>query len=239
VRLEEFSTPGRVADPDEGIGLDELGLAARNHGIPLEALRYDLTPPGLHYLLIHYDIPALDERSWRLRVGGLVHTPLELDLAALRAMPARTVRVTMECAGNGRARLAPRPVSQPGLVEAVGTAEWMVRPGPVPVEGRAWSGRAPVTRVEVSVDGGDSWATAELEPPTGHRWAWRRFTHEWTASPGRYVVTARAVTTDGETQPADPVWNRGGFANNGAQRVPVVCLPADNTEELTERFTPS
>jgi hypothetical protein len=105
----------------------------------------------------------------------------------------------------------------------------IVRPGPVPLEGRAWSGRAPVIRVEVSVDGGDSWAAAELEPPTGHRWAWRRFTHEWTASPGRYVVTARAVTTDGETQPADPVWNRGGFANNGAQRVPVVCLPGDNT----------
>ena len=39
-------------------------------------------------------------------------------------MPSRTVRVTMECAGNGRARLEPRPVSQPWLVEAVGTAEW-------------------------------------------------------------------------------------------------------------------
>ncbi len=35
-----------------------------------------------------------------------------------------TARVTMECAGNGRARLEPRPVSQPWLVEAVGTAEW-------------------------------------------------------------------------------------------------------------------
>jgi DMSO/TMAO reductase YedYZ molybdopterin-dependent catalytic subunit len=30
----------------------------------------------------------------------------------------------MECAGNGRARLQPRPVSQPWLVEAVGTADW-------------------------------------------------------------------------------------------------------------------
>ena len=32
--------------------------------------------------------------------------------------------MTLECAGNGRARLAPRPVSQPWLLEAVGTAEW-------------------------------------------------------------------------------------------------------------------
>jgi DMSO/TMAO reductase YedYZ molybdopterin-dependent catalytic subunit len=34
----------------------------------------------------------------------------------------------MECAGNGRARLEPRPVSQPWLVEAVGTAEWTGTP---------------------------------------------------------------------------------------------------------------
>src|SRR3712207_7333768 len=37
----------RVAEPGEGIGLDELALATRNHGLPLEALRYDVTPPGL------------------------------------------------------------------------------------------------------------------------------------------------------------------------------------------------
>ena len=39
-------------------------------------------------------------------------------------MPSRTVRVTLECAGNGRAALSPRPVSQPWLTGAVGTAEW-------------------------------------------------------------------------------------------------------------------
>ncbi|MDQ1540457.1 MAG: hypothetical protein QOH29_1183, partial [Actinomycetota bacterium] len=122
--LNDISVPSRLAEPGEGISVDELGLAARNHGLPLEALHYDLTPPGLHYLLIHYDIPVLDPAAWRLRIGGLVETPAELDLVALEAMPARTVRVTLECAGNGRARLQPRPVSQPWLVEAVGTAEW-------------------------------------------------------------------------------------------------------------------
>ena len=38
--------------------------------------------------------------------------------------------MTLECAGNGRARLHPRPVSQPWLVEAVGTAEWTGAPLP-------------------------------------------------------------------------------------------------------------
>src|SRR5881398_1271163 len=86
------------------IGLDELQLAARNHGMPLEALRYDVTPVGLHYLLIHFDVPAAPP-DWRLRVDGRVGKPLALTLDELRARAAVRRTVTMECAGNGRARL--------------------------------------------------------------------------------------------------------------------------------------
>ena len=124
----QASTRARIAGQDEGVGLDELALAARNHGLPLEALRYDLTPTGLHYLLVHYDIPAVDPATWELLIDGAVSTPLRLDLDALRQRPRVTLPVTLECAGNGRARLSPRPVSQPWLVEAVGTAEWTGTP---------------------------------------------------------------------------------------------------------------
>jgi DMSO/TMAO reductase YedYZ molybdopterin-dependent catalytic subunit len=106
------------------ISQDELQLAARNHGMPLEALRWDVTPVGLHYLLIHYDIPAVDPAAWRLSVGGRVERELSLSLDELRALPSVTRAVTMECAGNGRARLEPHVVSQPWLLEAVGNAEW-------------------------------------------------------------------------------------------------------------------
>jgi len=122
--LSRISEPGRVADAGEAISANELLLASRNHAMPLEALRYDVTPVGLHYLLVHYDIPLVDETSWRLRVGGAVRDPLVLSLEDLRAMPSRTVPVTLECAGNGRAGMTPRPVSQPWLSGAVGTAEW-------------------------------------------------------------------------------------------------------------------
>ena len=106
------------------ISMEELQLAARNHAMPLEALRYPVTPVGLHYLLIHYDIPEIDPTGWRLRVDGLVDRPLELGLDDLRSMPSTTRVLTMECAGNGRALLDPRPASQPWLLEAVGTGEW-------------------------------------------------------------------------------------------------------------------
>jgi sulfane dehydrogenase subunit SoxC len=112
----------------EGISLEELQLAARNHGMPLEALRYPLTPLGLHYLLIHYDIPAVDPETWRLEISGLVDHPLSIGLDELRSRAAQEQTVTMECAGNGRAGLTPRPVSQPWLHEAVGTARWRGTP---------------------------------------------------------------------------------------------------------------
>ncbi len=120
--------PARVAATGEGIGLDELALATRNHGMPLEALRYDVTPPGLHYVLTHYDIPATDASSWQLAVGGAVDRPLTISLDDLARRPAVSSRVLLECAGNGRARLEPRPVSQPWLLEAVGSAEWTGTP---------------------------------------------------------------------------------------------------------------
>lgn len=124
----EVSLPPRVADAGEAVGLDELGLATRNHGMPLELMRHDVTPLGGHYLLTHYDIPAADAESWRLEIGGLVRTPLSLSLADLRARAVTTTTVTMECAGNGRARMLPRPVSQPWLHEAVGTMTWTGTP---------------------------------------------------------------------------------------------------------------
>ncbi len=126
--LAEISPPSRVAEEGEGIGLDEAGLAARNHGMPLELLRHDVTPIGAHYLLTHYDIPAGDGASWQLAVGGLVERPMSLSMADLRSRPEVSRTVTLECAGNGRARMTPRPVSQPWLHEAVGTMTWTGTP---------------------------------------------------------------------------------------------------------------
>jgi DMSO/TMAO reductase YedYZ molybdopterin-dependent catalytic subunit len=347
--------------PSDGITLEELQLAARNHGMPLEGLRYDVTPVGMHYLLIHFDVPATEEATWAVQLDGLVSRPASLTIDDLRARPARTFAVTMECAGNGRARLQPRPLSQPWLAEAVGTAEWtgtplapilddagldpsavelvfagadhgiqgdieqdyersltvaeamredvllayevnglplppqhgfpvrllvpgwygmtsvkwlrritavaepfdgyqmwayrlrdreedpgeavtrilpralMIPPGfpeffsrarvldggPTRLEGRAWSGRGPIERVELSLDGGDTWLSATLEALPSSAYAWRGWSFEWNAEPGAYELVARATDATGSTQPVKQTWNHHGLANNMAQRVPV------------------
>ncbi len=122
--LASISLPSRTAEPSEGITPEELGLAARNHALPAEALRWEITPPGLHYVLTHYDIPEADPASWAIAVSGQVDRELLLSLEDLAAMEQHTVRVTMECAGNGRVGVQPRPLSQPWINGAVGTADW-------------------------------------------------------------------------------------------------------------------
>ena len=118
------ASPHALEPTDGPLLSEELQLAFRNRGMPLEAMRYDLTPTGLHYLVVHFDIPHIDPSSWRLKIGGKVRSPGELTFADIAALPRRKALVTLECAGNGRGLLSPRPVSLPWLGEAVGTAEW-------------------------------------------------------------------------------------------------------------------
>ena len=127
--MSEPSNPFRPYNhkPDTVEGLfspSEVGLANRNHGGLLETLRLDVTPTGAHYLLNHFDIPIIDEAEHGLSFVGAFDTPFTLTMAQIRDLPAVTMPVTMECAGNGRAGMSPRPFSMPWLYEAVGTSQW-------------------------------------------------------------------------------------------------------------------
>jgi DMSO/TMAO reductase YedYZ molybdopterin-dependent catalytic subunit len=337
---------------------EEVGLAARNRGMPLEALRYDVTPAGLHYLLIHFDIPEAGAVP-QLELRGLFRKPFSVSAEELQALPARTVRVTMECAGNGRGQLAPRYPSVPWLEEGVSTAEWTgvplatllsraepreearhivfrgadrgfdrgvehdfarslslaeamredvlvayamqgallspqhgaplrlvvprwygmasvkwlcaieaidrpfeglqqarsyhfrressepgepctlmrvnsllappgipdfysrkrsLGPGNVTIRGRAWSGAAPIARVELGVDG--TWTDATLEP-AAHAHAWTAWHATWQATLGEHELSCRATDATGSMQPLEPPWDVSGFGNNSVQRVQV------------------
>lgn len=121
--------PVRRTHQTGAFAAEEVRLAHRNHGIHLEALRYDVTPAGMHYLLIHFDVPFVaDAAAWTLSIGGLVERPIMLTLADIQAQPQVTMPVTLECAGNGRATIDPRWQSQPWHHEAVGTAAWTGTP---------------------------------------------------------------------------------------------------------------
>ena len=76
---------------------------------------------------------------------------------------------------------------------------------PVEIWGWAWSFRG-IAAVEVSVDGGASFARADLEPKRG--WAWQRFSLQWRpAARGEAVLCARALEAGGTTQPFEGARN--------------------------------
>jgi DMSO/TMAO reductase YedYZ molybdopterin-dependent catalytic subunit len=336
---------GRM-DVDELIYLTHEPLNAET---PLERQVGTITPTKRHYVRDHFPIPQAPQR---LAIDGAVRTPLQLTLDDIRSLPPRSLVVTLECAGNGRAFLEPPVGGEQWRVGAVGTAEWtgaslravleiaqprasaievlcagadagtpadvgariaferslpladalrddvllayamngedltpehgaplrLIVPGwygvasvkwlarlsllerrfdgffqakryvvgdrplreiapraviawpregerlpsrPFVARGYAWSGRGDLARVEISADGGKRWQDASLGESIS-RHAWRQW--HWTVAPaprGQLVLLARAVTTDGATQPLDEVRNALGYANNAARRVRI------------------
>jgi sulfane dehydrogenase subunit SoxC len=109
-------------------GWNELQLAAHNVAMPLEMLRKDLTPVGMHYTLTHFDVPEICEEDHRLTLVGLDGKETVFSMADIKARPSMSHVVTMECAGNGRALQQPRSLSMPWIHGGVGTAEWRGTP---------------------------------------------------------------------------------------------------------------
>ena len=91
---------------------------------PPDMLGGRVTPTAQFYRRCHFGVPVVDETTWRLEVGGLVDRPLSLSLHDLTQLPAETMVVTLECAGNDRARLQPSATGVPWGPGAVSTAEW-------------------------------------------------------------------------------------------------------------------
>jgi len=72
--------------------------------------------------------------------------------------------------------------------------------GPWEIRGIAWSGRGRITKVEVSTDGGKSWAEAGLDGPVmpiSHT----RFRFPWTWNGQEVILMSRATDETGYVQP--------------------------------------
>jgi DMSO/TMAO reductase YedYZ molybdopterin-dependent catalytic subunit len=95
-----------------------------NFEMPFGSLDGFITPVGRFFLRSHFSIPQIDVKTWRLKIEGEVEKPFELTYGELRGMESRTIAVTMECAGNGRAFLTPPASGAQWELGAVSNAEW-------------------------------------------------------------------------------------------------------------------
>ena len=92
--------------------------------------------------------------------------------------------------------------------------------GELTVRGVAWSGAAPIARVEVSVGGGSWQDTRLVSERKRHSWQWWELITR-VAEPGVVGLRARAFDLAGRSQPDRAEWNRLGYGNNGIHEVPV------------------
>src|SRR5262245_48076655 len=77
--------------------------------------------------------------------------------------------------------------------------------------GIAWAGEEAVSRVEISTDGGESWAPADLlSQPVPYCWALWEYLWE-VAEPASYTLLARSVSASGRVQPAEHDALNGGY----------------------------
>jgi len=92
----------------------------------------------------------------------------------------------------------------------------MVSAGGLGLRGVAWSGAAPIDRVEMSL-GGESGQEARLVSER------KRFSWLWwepitrVTEPGIVTLRARATDLAGRTQPEVAEWNHLGYGNNAVQ----------------------
>jgi DMSO/TMAO reductase YedYZ molybdopterin-dependent catalytic subunit len=337
---------GRVPERD----LLVLSEEPLNAETKLDEQRGPTVPAGRHYVRTHFGIPAGPRE---VLITGAVRDsmPGSVSLDAVRALPSRTLAVTLECAGNGRKFLAPPVPGEQWGLGAVATAEWtgaalhavLGRAGQLPsavevlfrgadegvpkdlgrpipyerslpigvargddvivayamngkpippehggplrlivpgwygmasvkwlaeirvldrpfegffqkdryvIEGRplrgiepravitspadgadvtgkslevrgyAWSGRAPLDRVELSMDGKRT-DDAMTVAADAARFAWHEFAFRISLDPGDHVLVAQGTDREGNTQPLSLRWNALGYANNAVRPVRI------------------
>jgi DMSO/TMAO reductase YedYZ molybdopterin-dependent catalytic subunit len=83
-----------------------------------------ITPNDRFFVRNHFPVPTIDLASWRLEITGEVAHPLALSFDDLLARPGRTLRATLECAGNSRRAMYPPAEGVPWNHGALGTAAW-------------------------------------------------------------------------------------------------------------------
>jgi sulfane dehydrogenase subunit SoxC len=189
---------------------DDVLLAYELNGVPL---------PPQHGFPLRLLVPGwygMTSVKWLARVDVL-----EQPFDGYQQRQSYRFRQDEDEVGEPVRRIQVRALMVPPGIPDFLTRARILPAGECVLEGRAWSGEAPVARVEVSTDGGATWADAELATDTLGRFAWRAWGFSWNATAGEHELCCRASDEAGNVQPLDPPWNLGGYANNAVQRIPV------------------
>jgi sulfane dehydrogenase subunit SoxC len=123
-----------------------------------------------------------------------------LEVTNRPAMARNETSRYTELMPDGRARMFTFVMDAKSLITAPSHGMALDGPGFYEITGLAWSGRGRIARVEVSADGGKTWAEAALQTPVLPR-CFTRFRMGWRWDGGPAVLKSRAVDETGYVQP--------------------------------------
>ena len=124
--LADSTEPFRIPGKD---GLTVLNDRPINAETPPHLLDDEVTPNARHFVrnngLVAEAARNMDASGWKLTIDGEVHTPLELTLDELKGrFDTVSLKLQLECGGNGRAGFNPPAKGNQWTLGAVGCAEW-------------------------------------------------------------------------------------------------------------------
>ncbi|MGG3466959.1 sulfite oxidase [Neobacillus pocheonensis] len=83
-------------------------LQPENKETPIQFIESDILGPKLFYRRNHFSFPTLTFSNYWLPVNGYVDTPRIFSMQEILKLPARTIKVVLECAGNKRGFFEPK-----------------------------------------------------------------------------------------------------------------------------------
>lgn len=104
--------------------LTTRSLLPENQETPLEFIQSDTMNNYQFFRRNHFAYPALNQANYRLIFGGLIKQPLSLSVQDLYRFPARTLKVTLECAGNKRGLFEPKTYGEQWGKGAISQGYW-------------------------------------------------------------------------------------------------------------------
>ncbi|MDM5223615.1 sulfite oxidase [Peribacillus sp. NJ11] len=90
------------------------------------------------------------------------------------------------------------------------------------IKGIAWTGKGVITKLEISIDGGNTWRNADISLGKNVGYGWVTWSFEWTIlEKGEYTIISRATDSFGQIQPLLPFWNEKGYGYNAIDKIQV------------------
>lgn len=200
-----------------------LHKAMQNESILAWAMNGKPLPPlhGYPLRLVCAGWPASVSGKWltRLLIRDRVHDGAKMNGKSYR-VPCEPVAPGAEVADEDMCIIESMPVKS--LITYPKSGLQHKLSDVLNLRGHAWAGERRVQKVFTSIDFGASWRQSKLQKPA-NRLAWQH----WSATVrfpavGYYEVWARAVDTEGVSQPVVvPGWNPRGYLNNACHRIAV------------------